>query len=454
MEMATLHAQFKEKFGMCLSPILIPNKQTDYEKWAVVACDQYTSQPEYWQDVEAMVGDSPSTLRLIYPEAFLDHENQEQKEQRIAAINGSMSKYLESNLFEELQDTVLLVERILHNGQKRHGLMVSLDLEHYSYEKGSQSLIRATEGTILDRLPPRIKIREHAPLELPHIMVLIDDRNHEVIKPFVDQASSLEPAYSTRLMKDSGSIKAYKINKQKDLSRLFNAMGNLSDPELFKKKYGLKELQSIFLFAVGDGNHSLATAKACWENIKGSLSAEEQKSHPARYALVEVVNLHDESLVFEPIHRILFNVDARKLLDNFIEFYAQQGLKAYLSPAAVASSEQHPVHCISYIHEDGKGFLVLEDPCYHLDVKTLQVFLDETIKATPSAAVDYVHGDEIVNRLGAQKNNIGFFLSAMDKNELFKTVILDGVLPRKTFSMGEAGDKRFYLETRRISQKA
>lgn len=445
----SLIEKMKNNLGINISSVLLPVKDTDMQRWAVVACDQYTSEPEYWKDANNFVGESPSTLRLIFPEAYLESETNDQKSARIKSINDNMTTYLNNNLLYEHNNSIILVERTFESGLKRHGLMLAIDLERYDFSKGSQSLIRATEGTIIDRLPPRIRIRENAELELPHIMVLIDDAEKTVIEPLVEKADTLTQVYSFDLMKQSGSIKGWKISDENYIENMVNALIKLADKENFKSRYKLNDDKlDVLLFAVGDGNHSLATAKACWENLKKTLTTEELQNHPARYALVEIVNVHDSGLVFEPIHRVVFNVDSRNLIDSFITYYKNQGCNAHV----VFGSEKPSTsgHTIKFVTDSQCGYLVVENPVYNLDVGTLQSFLDYYKNNNAQAVIDYVHGEDVTEKLGKQPGNIGFFLSNMDKNELFKTVILDGALPRKTFSMGEASEKRFYLEARKI----
>ncbi len=444
-----LFETMKNKLGLNISSVLLPGQNIDMQRWSVIACDQYTSEPGYWEDVDNFVGNSPSTLRLIFPEVYLESETEDQKAIRIKNINDNMTLYLNDNVLYEHKDAVFLVERVFSNGNTRHGLIMSVDLERYDFNKGSQSLIRATEGTIIERLPPRIRIRENAQLELPHIMLLIDDAEKTVIEPLVSKASSFSQVYSFELMKQSGSIKGWKIIDENVIEDLAAALLKLADKEDFKTRYGLKDdNQDVLLFAVGDGNHSLATAKACWENLKKTLTSEELQDHPARYALVEIVNVHDNGLVFEPIHRVVFNVEHEHLLDSFVSYYKDRGCNVRIEKGS--GKPESSGHAIKYVSSEGYGYLIVECPLYNIDVGTLQNFLDDYLKKNPQANIDYIHGEEITDKLGKQPGNIGFFLSKMDKNELFKTVILDGTLPRKTFSMGEASEKRFYLEARKI----
>ena len=436
------------KLGVNISSVLLPKKDTDMQRWAVVACDQYTSEPEYWKDVDDFVGNSPSTVRLVFPEAYLEYENETQKTARITSINESMNHYLNNQIFDEVNETVVLIERTFKSGHTRHGLIFAVDLDQYDYNKGSQSLIRSTEGTIIERLPPRIRIRENAQLELPHIMLLIDDKDNTVIDPLVKKSSELPQAYSFELMKQSGSIKGYKVSEEKDIQNITDALLKLADPDDFRSRYGVNDQFGVLLFAAGDGNHSLATAKACWENLKKALSPKELIDHPARYALVEVVNVHDSGLIFEPIHRVLFNVDTKHLIDAFCTYYNEKGCNARVTKGNDKMNSKG--HVIRFMTSEGSGHLVIECPTYNLDVATLQNFLDSYLKSNSQVSIDYVHGEDVTERLGSQPGNMGFFLSPMDKNELFRTVILDGALPRKTFSMGEASEKRFYLEARKI----
>ncbi len=406
--------------------ILIP-QNVDFTKWSVVACDQYTSEPEYWKKAERYVGSEPSTLNLIFPEAFLG-----EGDGRIEKINETMKKYLDDGVFEEYCDSLIYVERKIADGKVRKGIVGCIDLEEYDFNKGSESMVRATEGTVLERIPPRVKIRENAPLELPHIMILIDDEDKKIIEPLADKKQNLKKLYDFELMADSGHLTGYLAGKE-DCEKIFAGLDMLSDE--FDSKYNIKNAAKL-IFAVGDGNHSLATAKTCWENIKKNLPVSQWGNHPARFALCEIVNLHDESLEFEPIHRVVFNVDCDNLLKEMHGYYNISDKK---------TQGQH----IKFVTENKQGDLYIQNPSSGLAVGTLQNFLDDYIKKH-GGEVDYIHGDDVVLKLGTQKNNMGFILPPMGKNELFKTVITDGALPRKTFSMGEARDKRFYLEAKRI----
>lgn len=407
--------------------ILIPKHTVSKTKWSVVACDQFTSEPEYWESLDKEVGLSPSSLRLILPEIYLS-----ESEKRIPEINKEMQNYIDNGVFENLKNTYIYVERTLSGGKVRKGIVGAIDLEDYSYEKGVQSKIRATEETVLERIPPRVKIRENALLEMPHIMLLIDDPALKVIEPLCKCKSSMEPIYEFELMKNGGYIKGFKLIKGAR-RKFLRAIRKMSSKSAFYKKYKIKNSAPL-IFAVGDGNHSLASAKACWENVKKTLSSRELKNHPARYALCEIVNLHDESLEFEPIHRVIFNVNPDDVISELLNFY----------PSAKSGKS------FTCVYNNKRKQIVVSDDRNNITTGTVQMFIDDYLKKHPEAHVDYIHGEDVVERLCKQTDTIGFLLPSMDKSELFRTVILDGALPRKTFSMGEANDKRYYFEARKI----
>lgn len=431
--------------GIQVPQVYLPKAGVDLTKWAVIACDQFTSEPEYWQEVERIVGSAPSTLKLTFPEVYLERPGEAE---RIRNIQRAMRNYLDDGILQPREGFVY-VERTV-NGKTRKGVMLCLDLERYDYNKGSAGLIRATEGTIVERLPPRIKIREGAALEFPHILVLIDDPNQTVIEPLAEAKGRFEKLYDFDLMLDSGHLAGYAVNGEFE-EKVIAALRRLADPQTFSAKYGVSGDEPVLLFAMGDGNHSLAAAKAIWEKVK----AEAGMNHPARYALVEVENVHDEALQFEPIHRVVFGLKK----DLFAEMRAFFGGDfSYTPVAGGAEMIQRVNHAdggkqIVGLVGGGKGFGVVEiaNPSTHLAVGTIQAFLDSFLKEGGAEKIDYVHGEDVVERLAMQDGNAGFYLAGMHKNELFKTVILDGALPRKTFSMGEAREKRFYMEGRKIT---
>lgn len=382
--------------------IMIP-QNLELEKWSVVACDQFTSQPEYWEEVSEIVGDSPSTLNLVYPEAFLSEDDA-----RIEKINTAMDNYIESGIFKTYPNSFFLTERTLSGGRVKKGLIGQIDLEEYDFNKGSKSAVRATEGTVIERIPPRVKIRQGAPLELPHIIILINDPEDKVMKS-VSKGNCL---YDFELMQSGGNLKGFIVTNNDDV------IGAIEEYE--------NSAEDGFSYAVGDGNHSLATAKTCWENIKPTLSDEERKTHPARFCLCEIENIHNKAIEFEPIHRVVFGCNPEKLISDF--------------KSSVSLGEGQ---VIEYSYGNTKGKISLN--CEGLAVGELQKFLDKG-----NFEIDYIHGADVAVKLAEKPNTCAFLLPSPDKSALFKSVIADGALPRKTFSMGEANEKRYYMEAKMI----
>ena len=409
--------------------ILLP-KNADMTKWSVVACDQYTSEPDYWNEVEKIVGDSPSTLNLTLPEIYLESDD---VEERIQNINKNMEKMINDDIFTEYKDSMIYVERTQDDGKVREGLMGMVDLEDYSYEKGSQTLIRATEKTVIERIPPRMKVRENALLELPHIMILIDDEKKDIIESLKNKVSDKDVVYDFDLMQKGGHIKGYKLNNE-IINEVLSKLEALTDKDYFEKKYDVKD-KGILLFAMGDGNHSLATAKACYEKLKETMRESEYLNNPARYALVELVNLHSSALEFEAIHRVIFDTDVDDLIDNLNKYYD--------------INEEGKGQKFELVTKDFDKTLYIENPKSNIAVGSIQMFLDEYLK-DHKGKIDYIHGEEVTKEFASKEGNVGIIFDAMAKEELFRTVILDGALPRKTFSMGHSYDKRFYLEARKI----
>ena len=413
---------------------LLPNKNVDMSKWAVVACDQYTSEPAYWNETESIVGENPSTLRLTLPEIYLEDAD---VDSRINVIHQAMDKFLSDEIFTEYKNSMLYIERKQSDGKIRAGLVGMIDLEMYDYRKGSKSQVRATEATVVERIPPRIKVRNGAPIELPHIMILIDDNKKTVIEPLGEKKSKLEKVYDFPLMQNGGEISGYLLGDA-DTAAITSALDKLADLDAFNSKYNLNE-DSVLLYAMGDGNHSLATAKEFYEQLKAANPDKDMSNHPARYALVEIVNLHSPALEFEAIHRIVTGVDEKKLMDE---------LKSKLSLSENSAGNQQ-----SFLSVKGKTqtrwFIGKE--LSKLTVGSLQSVLDEYVKAN-GGKIDYIHGAEVIENLSANDASIGFILPDMLKSELFPTVICDGALPRKTFSMGHAWDKRYYVEARKITK--
>ncbi len=416
--------------GFSPADILLPDlKQVEGGRWAVVACDQFTSERGYWEKAEEIVGEAPSTLRLILPEAYLD-----ETEQRVPVINQTMCAYRDGVL-QTYPDAMIYLERTQSDGTIRRGIVGKVDLEMYDYHKGSQSAIRATEGTVLERIPPRVAIRRGAVLELPHVMLLIDDPERTVIEPIASGAGEFTTAYDFDLMLGGGHVHGRFLNGDAKAA-VERALCALVTPDRLAERYGDSTLAPL-MFAVGDGNHSLASAKEAYNEIKAQIGEDTAMDHPSRYALVEIVNLHDEALSFQPIYRVAFGVEPTALLDE---------LRAY----ATTLSGDMPAQQVEYLGKGLGGGLSFDHPTRQLTVGTLQDFLDGYVKAHPGVEVDYIHGEDSVRALCDRPDAIGFLFDGMGKDQLFRTVIYDGALPRKTFSMGHAEDKRYYLEARVI----
>lgn len=424
--------------------ILFPRKGTDLQKWSVIACDQYTSEPEYWAQAEEIVGDAPSTLRITLPEVYLEQPG---VEERISKINATMNQYMADGVLEELPAGMMLLSRDTGGACARLGLVMAFDLEAYEYTPGSASLIRPTEKTVVERIPPRLKIRENAPMELPHIMLLIDNPQSTVIEPVYARAAELEKKYDVEMMLNGGRLEGWFIPDGELTEQIQTALDALCDRASFEAKYGVDGKAPLLQFATGDGNHSMATAKANWEKVKATLSPEEQVDHPARWVLAEVVNIHDESLLIEPIHRVLFNVCPDCVLKAAGEFFAANGGKAHVTQERPACDCAQVFPCTT---EKGVSYLVVENSKWALPVASLQAFLDDYLSKTIDARIDYIHGSAALEKLSAQSGNLGFELPEIAKEDLFRGVVLDGVLPRKTFSMGEAQEKRYYMEAKKI----
>ena len=429
--------------------IMMPREGTDLSKWAVIACDQYTSQPEYWAETDRIVGDAPSTLRLTLPEVYLEDAD---VASHIERIHKTMQQYVQDGTLRTLPAGAVLTERWSGGSAPRRGIVLAVDLEAYEYTPGSASLIRPTEKTVVERIPPRLKIRDGALLELPHILVLIDDEKKTVIEPLAEKLQNTEKLYDFDLMQNGGHIEGWFVNNEGMIEDVISALNALVDPN----KYGTE--MPPLLFAMGDGNHSFATAKANWEKVKATLTPEEQADHPARFALVELENVHDDGIVFEPIHRVVFNVHVPAFLEALKAKLAEQNngeceINFYDCECCMEKAEKaapEGAHVIPVITENGKGLIVVAKPNAQLEVGTLQNALDVVLKATEGATIDYIHGADVVNDLGSKHGNIGFLLPPMEKSAFFRTVVFDGALPRKTFSMGEAHEKRYYLECRKI----
>ena len=419
-----------EQFGIKIPTALLPDQEkTDIEKWSVIACDQFTSNKDYWEDVKKITKGHPSTLNLILPECYLKEIVLEDK---ISSINKSMDDYIKSGILKKLPEGFILVERETPYTKSRQGLLIAVDLEKYDYSEKSDSLIRPTEKTVVDRLPPRIKIREKASLDLPHILFLIDDEEGLVVEYLYSKKDKLEKLYDFKLMKNGGKIKGWHVNKKEDFDHLEKAFEKLAK-------------KNRTLFAVGDGNHSLAAAKEVWNIIKKKPGA--PKDHPARYALVEIININGEGLSFHPIHRVVFDIDSEKLLNAFEK---ETGCKI---TKLDRKNAQTPQDANKIVFAAGKNYgeIILKEEENLLAAEKLQIFLDKYLATWTKGEIDYIHGEEELLKLSEKEGNIGFLLPVISKKTFFKRITAKGVYPRKTFSIGEAIEKRYYLESRVIS---
>ena len=424
--MGWLNLRTISDLGFAVPDILIPQKGTDLKKWAVIACDQYTSEPEYWADCEKEAGDAPSTLNLVLPEVYLGTEKEADK---LGSIAKTAQRYLDEGILQNPGTGFILTDRSTSLHPSRRGLIAAIDLEGYSFEPGNKNICRATEGTVLSRIPPRVRIRANSPLELPHVMILIDDPKGITIEKAFDMAKAegIEPLYDTDLMLGSGHI-----------TGTFIPEGSAIAESIISGLSTLKaENSDGLLFLVGDGNHSLASAKAHWENIRETLSDDEKKDHPARFALAEIVNIHDKGLDFEPIHRVIFNISSDDFIAKAKEYFKDAGLEI----GGGAAGKQ----CFTVVSEGREDVTVtLSNPPHTLAVGSVQMMIDAL-----GLECDYIHGEDSVRKL-ATSGNTGIFVPAISKDTFFGTVEKEGVFPRKTFSMGEAFEKRFYLEAKKI----
>lgn len=431
--------------------ILLPKNGTDMSRWSVIACDQFTSEPEYWEETERIVGEAPSTLRMILPEVYLDGP---QEKEKLEEIHRSMDWYLSDDLFDRYENAMIYVERMDSSGKMRAGIMGCIDLAQYDYHKGSDSLVRATEATVEERIPPRIRVRQNAPLELPHIMLLIDDKNRTVIEPCEMYRKEEKLLYDFDLMQGGGHLRGYLL-EEKEQRRILEALdalaaGQMTETpgqeisgaadcaasEASERQHNL----SALVFAVGDGNHSLASAKAFYEQLKEAYPEKDFSQHPARYALAEIVNLHSPALEFEAIHRIVSQADVDSMMAEMTEklglVFEEENVSEHLQKMEI-------------VRDGVRHSAIITKTSSKLTVGSLQNFLDSYQKEHP-ISMDYIHGADTVLALSKEEGSIGFLLPDMKKEELFPSVKDDGALPRKTFSMGHAQDKRYYTECRKI----
>lgn len=427
----------KKHAVVCPAKILLPAEGTDMKKWAVVACDQFTSQPEYWQETEKTVGDAPSTLRLILPEAYLEQEGVAQRTEK---IHETMQDYRANVLTQEV-DGFIYVERDTGRDEVRQGLVAAVDLEEYSFEKGAKPLIRPSENTVVERIPPRLAVRKGGCLEAPHIMMLLDDEEQSVIEPLAGCKTHMKKVYDTDLMQGGGHITGWAVTDGLLVTQLMNALKELSSQEKFDEKYPAAKGEAPIALAVGDGNHSLATAKAYWEEIKKTLTPDQMENHPARTCLVEIVNVHSKAIEVEPIHRVLFGAKLEDVMAKAKAFFTENGCKL----------DAQEGHTFTLCDADNSEKLVVGDAKWPIPTGTIEAFLTDYLDNTPGVKVDYIHGEDTVRQM-AKRDAVGILLPDIEKGDLFRGVVLGGVLPKKTFSMGHAEEKRYYMECRAITE--
>lgn len=427
--------------------ILLPQEHATMALWPALACDQFTSQPSYWQQAEALCEHAPSTLHITLPEVYLGSVG---VESRISAIHQTMRTYAETVLTKQVHGFVYTERTFPDKPQPRCGLVGAVDLEQYSYEKGAHPLVRPSENTVVDRIPPRLAVRRGAPLETPHILMLIDDAACEIIEPFAAAKAGLTQVYDTDLMLGGGHITGWAVTDKAMTDAVEAAVAHFGTQAAFDAHYPAAKGGAPLAVAVGDGNHSLATAKAYWEELKATLTPAEQAEHPARYCLVELVNVHSAAIEIEPIHRAVFGTDATTFTGAFSAWLSAQGADLDVRGLDTPADVQR----FTFVAGNAGGADFVErvkNAPHPLAVGTLEQFLAVFCAEHTGVTVDYIHGEAAVREL-AQKGAVGILLPDFAKSDLFRGVVLGGVLPKKTFSMGEATEKRYYLECRSIAR--
>ena len=426
-----------KNYGLATPQVLLPNRRVNLKKWAVVACDQYNANPEYWERVQRLVGNNASTFHIILPEIYLEDET----EDRILAITSEMEAYVAEGVVEALPPGFVLVQRQLKNGV-RTGLVAMVDLEKYRYKPTKKTLIRPTEQTVMERIPPRVEIRKPALLESPHILVLLNDPRKKVIEPLLRRMKKFPLLYDFDLMENGGKITGHFVGEPDEIDEFYERLAMIAE-------------ENEILFAVGDGNHSLATAKAVWDEFKQKLEPKERRKHPKRFALVEVVNLYDEGLVFEPIHRVVTGIDTNQLISDMIRIFNRRDMDAkifFKRSSATKFNTELEGQSIDFIAKGRKGYVLLKNPEHEMEAVNFQTVLDEFLQIHPEASVEYIHGEDELTRLCSHDKATGFILPSLNKDSFIDVLAKHGVLPKKCFSLGEANEKRYYLETRLLDE--
>ena len=431
-----------KRLGILVSEVLLPRRDIDLSKWAVIACDQHTSNPEYWNEVAETADDAPSTLHLVFPEVYLEDGD---LDARVATIRSSMEQYLAEGILEPHGPLAVFTERFTRGETPRRGLVVAVDLERYDYSPGSKTLIRATEETILSRLPIRERIRSGAPLELPHVMLLLDDPDDTVFGALNAVRDSLRPLYDTELMLGGGHIRGYAVESESALEVMAAPLESLADPVQLSCRYGTDD---ELLLAVGDGNHSLASAKGVWEQQKAA--GADPDTHPGRYALVEIVNLYDPALTIEPIHRVLFGADPGQVAEA-MKGIAGESWEDVPDAATGIERVRESGDSFCLVHEGGAAVFTAAGDDRALPQERVEAEIEGLRTADTGVTVDYIHGTDELTRIATAPQRVGIVMPGLERELLFPRVVTSGPLPRKMFSMGESFEKRYYLEARRIN---
>ena len=439
-----------DNIALGVPKILLPKPKIDPSKWAVIACDQYVHDRSYWEEVKNIVGDTPSTLDLIYPEVYLPDEGHQD---RINQVHNNMKQFVTKDIFRDEIEGFLLVDRLLPSGKSRKGLVVTLDMERYDSRSQSKTLIRTTEGTYPKNLEARFEVRGDATLESPHILVLIDDPNKEIIEPLFDDGHPTIVDFE--LMMNGGRLKYHLIDQKEDIEKIAQKLAARIEPDYIKNKYGVEN--ETLLYAMGDGNHSFAAAQRAWETIKATLPEDQHTTHPARYAMVEIINLHDDSIDIEPIHRIITEIDPQATLNTMVELLNATGANARIE-AVDSPDAQHQhlasladgTHGLPYRAGGDLGILIIDNPSQRTIPETMEAVLDLFTQANTNAEVGFIHGEDVIDDLGDKPNALGFYMPPISKDSVFESIVRYGAYPRKSISIGHADEKRYYMECRNL----
>ncbi len=432
--------------------ILLPNPEIDCSKWAVIACDQYVHDRSYWEEVKSIVGNTPSTLDLIYPEVYLyDDEHKE----RIARVHNNMKRFVTDGIFRDKIEGFLLVDRLLPSGKSRKGLVVALDLEHYDSRSQSKTLIRTTEGTYRKNLDARLEVRGNASVESPHILVLIDDPQKEIIEPLFEVG--YPNIVDFELMMNGGRLRYQLIDSKDDIARIAQKLAKRIEPDYINAKYGIEN--ETLLYAMGDGNHSFAAAQKAWENIRSTVvDGRGIARHPARYAMVELINLHDDAIDIEPIHRLIAPVDPTTTCNAMVALLNESAARARLEKVSSTEEQNQRIailgsestHCLPYRAAGNMGILVVENPSQRTIPETMEAALDLFTRENTEAEVGFIHGADVIDDLGNRPDTLGFYMPSISKDSVFESIVRYGAYPRKSISIGHADEKRYYMECRSL----